>query len=230
MKQRPYLYFTFRSPYCWLAIERLRRAIPDMHDRIEFIPNWEPDPSTHQVLRQRGADIHYAAMSDAKHRYLLIDVKRLARRDGLRMVWPIDRAPRWEIPHLAWLAGRHAGVGAELYAAIVSSRWERGENICDPAVIRRIAVDIGVDPEMLVSAAEDPDVRAEGIESIVRAWKDDIFGFPYFRVGSQRFWGVDRLPHFLEALLPTRSAAYDEPPDVASATNVYDFDTAGGCG
>ena len=42
-------------------------------------------------------------MSRAKHRYLLLDIKRLADREGLPFAWPIDIDCWWELPHLAWL-------------------------------------------------------------------------------------------------------------------------------
>src|SRR5437588_10711604 len=106
----PRLFFSFRSPYSWMAVERLRRALPDLFTRVELYPYWEPDPDTDRALREQGAELGYQQMVKAKHLYVLADTKRLATGLGLRMSWPVDIDPGWEVPHLAWLAARRAGV------------------------------------------------------------------------------------------------------------------------
>src|SRR5580700_5318229 len=138
MKRRPRIYFSFRSPYSWMAVERLRRALPDPHRALEFVPYWDPDQITERDLAARGGSFHYVQMSKAKHLYLLHDTKRLAGRLGLAMRWPIDIDPWWELPHLAFLAARAMGAEAEFYAGIAAARWERGENICEPRVLSEV--------------------------------------------------------------------------------------------
>jgi 2-hydroxychromene-2-carboxylate isomerase len=202
MKRNPRLFFSFRSPFSWLAIERLQRILPDAQNHIEFIPYWEPDSRTERSLQERGAAIHYAQMSKAKHLYILQDTKRLVERMGLRMAWPIDMTPCWEIPHLGWLQAKRLGLGAPFYTAVVSARWQRGENICDPEVIRGLAASLGIAAESILGAVEDPEIRAEGVDCLVEAYEDDIFGVPYFRFRHHRFWGLERVDDFLEFLLP----------------------------
>jgi len=204
VKRKPRLFFSFRSPYSWLAVERMQQVVPGAHDLIEFIPFWEPDSRTRQALKERGADLHYVQMSKAKHLYILQDTKRLAMGLGLRVVWPIDTESRWEIPHLGWLQARRLGLGFPFYAAVTAARWKRGENICDREVIKALAASVGIDGDVVVNAAEDPDIQAEAVDCLVDAYEDDIFGVPYFRLGWHRFWGFDRLDEFLTVLLPKR--------------------------
>lgn len=236
MTRAPRLYFSFRSPFSWMTVERLLQVLADAHDIIEFIPYWDPDPQTEQALAARGAGFHYTQMSKAKHLYILADTKRLAQRLGLRMAWPIDIDPWWEVPHLAWLRAQALGLGAAFYATLVEARWERGENICDPDVVRRLGDAIGADGDLLALATEDPQIRAKGVDCLAAAWHDDIFGIPYLRLGRHRFWGYDRLDDFLEQFLPARgkSEATDPldgvPLPLRSMIGVYDADTAGGCG
>jgi len=231
MRRGPRVHFSFRSPYSWMAIERLLRVLPDAHETIQFVPYWDPDPLTECALRESGGEFHYVQMSKAKHLYLLQDTKRLARRLGFTMRWPIDVDPWWEVPHLAFLKARQLGAEAPFYAAACAARWERGENICDPAVIAGVGDAIGLDGAALATATDDPGIRAEALDCLLLAYTDDIFGIPYFRVGRHRFWGIDRLDDFLAELLPE---AADEPPGVAGEVPVavggYDTDTAGGCG
>jgi 2-hydroxychromene-2-carboxylate isomerase len=231
MPAKPVLFFSFRSPYSWLAIERLRKARPDMHRAINFIPIWNPDTEFTAALAAHKSGFHYAEMSSVKHRYVLTDVRRLARRDRLKITWPIDRNPHWELPNLAWLAARAQGADERLYTAMVTARWEGGSNICAPQTLRRLALEAGLDPDMPTKALRDADVRAEALHCLQRAWDEDIFGFPYFRIGPQRYWGIDRLPDFLAAWQqpaqrpsPARDLADVEP------VPAFGEDASGGCG
>lgn len=239
MNRGPRVHFSLRSPFSWIAIHQLLRIVPDAHDVMEFIPYWDPDARTEAALSARGASFHYMAMSKAKHMYILHDTKRLTQRLGLQMAWPVDIEPWWEVPHLGWLQARREGKAAEFYDALVTARWRQGGNICDRAAVAALATSAGLDGQAVANACQDDDIRAEATECLVRAYEDDIFGIPYFRIGRHRFWGYDRLRAFLDELLPalgrapaTASLASSEPvPEYAvSAVGAFDTDTAGGCG
>jgi 2-hydroxychromene-2-carboxylate isomerase len=240
MKQPPRIHFSFRSPYSWLSLIRMQRAVPDLFEQVEMIPYWDPDPATEKALHERDAEFHYVQMSKAKHLYLLHDTKRLTAQLGVPMAWPIDIDPWWELPHLAWLFARRHGRAAAFYTAVTEARWGRGANICDPAVLGPVAASVGLDPAAALAATEDPDIRTESATCLVRAYDDDIFGIPYFRLGRHRFWGYDRVDQYLDVLLPALDlAALDRPGAGADRiliaasfgpTVAYDTDTAGGCG
>ena len=233
--KQPRVHFSFRSPFSWLALTVLRRRVPDLDRRVSFFPFWDPDPATTAALHERGADFHYAQMSKAKHLYILHDTKRQAARLGVAMRWPIDDDPWWEVPHLAWLRARRLGRARDFYDAACAARWERGEDICTPAAVAGLARTIGLDPQPLAAAVDVPDIRAEAVGCLVRAYEDDIFGIPYFRIGRHRFWGLDRVDDFAAELRrtgPAPSEPAGEPVPAAAAVRVgaYDVDTAGGCG
>lgn len=231
-KRTPRVYFSFRSPYSWMAVERLARVIPEPHGTLEFVPYWDPDAITEQELKARGGTFHYVQMSKAKHLYLLHDTKRLAARLGLTMRWPIDIDPWWELPHLGFLKARELGAEWEFYREVIAARWERGENVCEADVLAAVARRAGLDPDVIVSAPDDLKVRAAGVECLYRAYEEDIFGIPYFRVSHHRFWGLDRLDDFLNVLqkdLPGEPLRVPVGPDGAPIAPL-DTDTAGGCG
>ncbi len=235
MKRPPRLYFSFRSPYSWMSVERLRRSVPDLFTRFELVPYWDPDPDIGRALHEHGAELPYQQMSKAKHLYVLGDTKRMAGRLGLTMSWPVDLDPWWELPHLAWLEARRRGHAERCYDALVAARWSRGENICEAAVFEKVMADAGLDGPALAGAATDPATRAEGVAGLVQAWRDDVFGVPYLLLGRQRFWGVDRVEFFLDALADAGgTAGGDRGHAPAEAAGVpvggYDRDTAGGCG
>ncbi|MTK01492.1 2-hydroxychromene-2-carboxylate isomerase [Micromonospora sp. CP22] len=225
MTRRARLYFSFRSPYSWLTVRRLRAAVPDAFDALDWLPYWDPDGTTAGLLAERGVDLHYGQMSRSKHRYILLDTKRLATADGAAMAWPVDVDPWWEPAHLAWLWARRSGRAEPFYDAVTAARWERGENISDPAVVAACAAQAGLDPDVAAACADDPELRAEGVECLSHAYHDDVFGVPYLKLGHHRFWGYDRLDAFL-ATWPRPT----EPPSPPPVTTAYDADTAGGCG
>ncbi|WP_019819304.1 DsbA family protein, partial [Saccharomonospora saliphila] len=138
-KKPPRWYFSFRSPYSWLAYRDLVDHHPDVAEAIEWRPFWEPDPEWSAVLAEAGGSFPYVPMSQAKHRYILQDVRRLAAERGLAMRWPVDRNPRWEVAHLGYLAARAEGAGAAYLAEVYRGRWERGEDISSPEVVAAAA-------------------------------------------------------------------------------------------
>src|SRR5262249_51612028 len=128
--KRPRYYFSFRSPYSWIATRILaERLSPNERERIEFIPYWEPAPKTLQALREQGGDFLYRPMSREKHLYILQDVKRLTRSLHLTHVWPIDRNPLWELPVLAYLIAEQCGQAECFRTAVYRARWEEGVDI-----------------------------------------------------------------------------------------------------
>jgi 2-hydroxychromene-2-carboxylate isomerase len=200
--RRPRLYFSFRSPYSWLTVQRLREVAPDLSEVMDCVPYWDPDETTNAALTERGGEFHYVQMSRAKHLYMLMDTKRLAQQRQLTMAWPVDIDSWWELPHLAWLQARHLGREWQFYDAITEARWGRGEDICTTEVVRAAAEQAGFDPDLAVLAADDPEIRSEAVGCLYQAYLDDIFGIPYLKYGPHRFWGLDRLDAFLDVWQP----------------------------
>jgi 2-hydroxychromene-2-carboxylate isomerase len=198
---RPRFYFSLRSPYSWLAYRLAERHFGAVLEAIEFVPFWEPDEVSAGLLRERDARFLYTPMSRAKHLYLLHDVRRLAARYRLPLRWPVDTvSPWWELPHLAYLVAERAGRAAQYRSAMYRARWEQGRDICTPAVVADVAEAVGVDPAAALGAPADPVLRAAGAEALARAYRDGVFGVPFFRVGREPYWGVDRLGDFAAAL------------------------------
>ncbi|MGW0778262.1 DsbA family protein [Streptomyces sp. NPDC002835] len=196
-RRGPRWYFSFRSPYSWMAYRDLTGSHPDVADRIEWLPFWEPDESAQDQLERSDIKLPYVAMSKEKHLYILQDVRRLARARGLEMVWPVDPAPRWEVSHLAYLAAEELGAGREFIDETYRARWELGDDISDPETMGRIGKTLGLDGEALAGAHQDPRIRERGIAALASLHRDGVFGVPFFISGFDKFWGVDRLTDFV---------------------------------
>jgi 2-hydroxychromene-2-carboxylate isomerase len=230
--RQPRFYFSLRSPYSWLAYRELLDRYADVAARVEWVPFWEPDEESDRLLTELRGKFPYAAMSRAKHLYILQDVDRLARDRGLSVTWPVDREPVWEIPHLGYLVARREGRGPEYIAAAYRARWEEGRNICDRTVVADIAASLGLAADQVAAASDDPSLRQEGAAILLEICRDGVFGVPFFVHGFSRYWGLDRLAEFAQLLRADAPPAtvLPEPVPAGALAQSSDHGHAGGCG
>jgi 2-hydroxychromene-2-carboxylate isomerase len=237
----PRFYISLRSPYSWLAYHDLTTRHADLTDLMCWRPFWEPDAWSQRLLTAERGRFVYTPMSREKHLYILQDVRRLAEARGLSVSWPIDRNPCWEVPHLAYLGARRRGLGREFIEAALRARWQEGRDICAPETVGRIAGGLGLDPQESATAAERPDMRAAGARCLLDVWRDGVFGVPFFVFGHEKYWGLDRLDAFAEAVragkLCTDAPAADPDAerwlavvDAGEQGATADGGHAGGCG
>lgn len=236
-QRRPLIYFSFRSPYSWLAWHDLTVHHPDVAATLDWRPFWEPDERSEKMLTDAGGQFIYTPMSREKHLYMLGDVRRLSRRRGLAMTWPVDRAPHWEVSHLAYFLAVDQGLGAEFVGRVYRARWQEGRDISDPETVAGLAADIGMAREPVAAVADDEPARRRGVDALLDIHRDSVFGVPFFVNRAQKYWGIDRLDDFLGSLAGHAEPAAPEPaaPEPAvpvPAVDVHSSDHghAGGCG
>jgi 2-hydroxychromene-2-carboxylate isomerase len=228
-KKPPRWYFSLRSPYSWFAYRELTERHPQVLDEVEWIPYWDPDAETERLLAEDNVTLSYTPMTRAKNFYILQDARRWSRARGWPMKWPIDREPQWEVAHLPYFLAAAEGKGREYVAAVSRARWDRGENVCDRAVIAGIATEIGLDATEMLATIDDPVVRKQGAQCLAGAAADGLFGVPFFVAGSEKFWGVERVGAFVATLRGEPVAEVSEVPWDANGVGP-DLGHAGGCG
>lgn len=233
--KQPRWYFSLRSPYSWFAHRELTERYQDVADALEWIPFWEPDEITQKLLDKAEVELPIVAMSRAKNFYILQDAARLSKARGLKMTWPIDKDPNWEVSHLAYLVAAREGRGREFVEHAYRARWEEARDITKRETMAEIAEQIGLSPELLAGACDDPAVRDKGVECLISSYHDGLFGVPFFVHGRDKFWGVDRLRPYVAAFrgqeieeVERSWQDYDELPRFSAAGG--DTGHAGGCG
>jgi 2-hydroxychromene-2-carboxylate isomerase len=189
-------YFSFRSPYAWLAAEKLESELDDLGVPIELVAIY-PTP---EVFPNDPA-----AMAD-KVAYIVQDIARLARERGLTVsVPPPD--PDWSLSHAAFLHADRIGAGRRLMLELFRQRFSEGHDLGDDAVIAEGARRAGLDPDAVVAAAHSEALRSEASAGWRRAVeRDRIFGVPSFIYAGKLYWGQDRM-HFLRSAVMRKSAA-----------------------
>ncbi|MGX1852807.1 DsbA family protein [Streptomyces sp. NPDC055299] len=229
----PRFYFSLRSPYSWLAYGDLMARHPELVDRLQWLPFFEPDEVSARMLQERGGTFPYSEMSRAKNMYVLQDIGRITKSRGLTVNWPVDKDPVWEVPHLGYLVAAREGRGHDYIAAVYRARFGEGRNVCDPETIADIGRALGLDPEIISHAKDDQDLRAQGVDILMDVCKDGVFGVPFFVRGFTRYWGLDRLDAFVAHLRDKEPAGSAPPAAVAGAIGIgrsADDGHAGGCG
>jgi len=77
--------------------------------------------------------------------------------------------------------------------AVFQHMWERGTKMDDPAVCRAALLESGLDADRLLSRAQDQDVKDTLMRNTQEAVDRGAFGIPTFFVGSEIYFGKDRL-------------------------------------
>lgn len=182
-----YVYFNFRSPYCYLASKRMFDLV-DNHG-ANFL--WRP----------LGGWAGRSPPERAKYKLPIVrqDVKRWCRRMGI----PFNPPPVTTDPTIAGagsLLAEERGLLREYIVAVMAREWSDGKDIGDPEILLGVGDSIGLDPEELASAIEDPDKLTQLEKNHAEARERGAFGVPTFIVGDQVFWGQDRIDFVAEYL------------------------------
>ncbi len=190
-------YFSFRSPYSWLAAERLAGIRAELELDISLIP----------ARFSASRNFTDPVRNPRKFAYLLKDVARQCEAMGLEFSTPADIGSDFSRPSNAFLFAETRGRAWESLLATCRARWQRGADISDDAVLAEIAREIAIDPVDYLAAADDTAMSALRDERARHIDADGVFGVPFFVWRDEPFWGNDRLDWFLRAVRRSRAQA-----------------------
>lgn len=198
MKRVVEVFYDVVCPYAYLGVTQ----IADVAARAGAEVRWKPF-LLGGVLNAVGNSDPNGAMSPAKARHNLLDMKRWAEHFGVPLEMPGAHPRRTVLAMRAVLvADQLGGIEAQVSAAMAlyESYWGLGEDVADGAVIARSLDRAGLDGAACVAGAANPDIKAELRERTDEALRRGVFGAPTFFVGDEMFWGQDRL-FFVERAL-----------------------------
>lgn len=192
-------YFSFRSPYSWLAMRQLEINGLGIQSQIEYVPYFEPIEELKTGLNLLGGEVHFQAMNQAKSLYILQDVKRLAKLANLKLKWPIDRSPNWSIPHLVYLACIDKNQQHKVSWRLMEERWLSGQNIFCFDYIQSVLAELFSKQEArdIIAIAKSEQTKNIALDGLYRAYLHDVFGVPFMLCGRNKYWGQDRVQHFI---------------------------------
>ncbi len=195
-------YFSFRSPFAWLAFHRYPLAFGGLPVTVQAIPVFPPPGFANDPTAV-----------PAKGTYVIEDAARIAQAYGLRVQSPTTVDTDWMRPHAAYLHAADQNRAEAFGAAVFAARFSEGRDIGTNEVLADLATACGLDAAAVVAAAGDPSTHARVMEGMAAALADRIFGVPTFIYRGQRFWGNDRIEWLLRAIRQDLEMAV---PDLAS--------------
>jgi 2-hydroxychromene-2-carboxylate isomerase len=174
-------FFSFRSPYSYLAAPRAF-ALADTYD---------VDVVFHGVIpmAMRGQSVPFA-----KRLHTLRDVKRESRRLGMPFGRVHDPIGAGAIRCL--LVAEHAvDVGREREFVLQASRaiWAQAVDVAADEGLRGVCESAGLNWAAARAALDDPDLRARVDADTERLAEHGHWGVPLFVLDGEQFWGQDRI-------------------------------------
>lgn len=196
-------------PWCFIGTERFRTALAAFEGDVKVIwHTFQLDPSLPD--QPEGSELDYLARSKGMAREDVVrmtqTVTDVAAEDGLHIdfskVVPANSRLAHHLIHLAQLRDK----APEAVHALMSARFEHGENIADRDVLVRIGESVGLERADIEGALDSPEYDAAMRSDIAQATGIGIQGVPFFVVDARyAVSGAQPVETFTEAL--TRAAA-----------------------
>ncbi len=193
MTQRVEFYFDVGSPSAYLAWSQLPAIARDSGARIEYLP-----VLLGGIFKATGNAS--PAEVPAKGRYLAVDLARFAHRYGVPLVYN-DAFPINTIGLMRGaVAAGQTGQLESYLDVIFPAFWEHNVDLGKPDEVGRCLEAGGLDADYLLRRAREDDVKLELRERSDAAVERGLFGIPTMFIGSEMFFGQDRLEFVREAL------------------------------
>ena len=198
--------FDFGSPNAYLC----HKVIPAIESRTGIRFDYVPVllGGLFKLANNRSPAEAFAAIPN-KRAYDLLEMRRFVARHSLTR---FRNNPFFPVNTLKIMRSAVAAqaLGPTSFAAFVeamyASMWEQGRNMDDPSEIASVLNAAGIDPDGLLAAAQQPDVKNRLIANTQSAFERGAFGSPTLFVGEEMFFGKDRLRDIEEEMLRAAAA------------------------
>lgn len=192
-------YFDFGSPNAYLC----HRVIPAIEARSGARFNYVP-VLLGGIFKLTGNQSPATAFAGIKNKpeYDRLEMRRFVERHGLAT---FKSNPHFPVNTLQLMRGavaaQAAGVFKPYVDAMYACMWERELKMDDPAVFRQALADAGLPVDQLLELNSTDAVKAQLMANTEGAVAAGAFGSPSFLVGSELFFGKDRLREVEEEFL-----------------------------
>ena len=133
--------------------------------------------------------------------YEMLELRRFVARHGLVR---FRMNPHFPVNTLmimrGLIAAEMAGMAEPYSRAVLAAMWEDGEKMDDPAVVQRVLDAAGLDGAAIIARTQDGAVKERLVANTETAVARGVFGIPTFFVGTEMFFGKDRLGQVEEEL------------------------------
>lgn len=186
--------FDFGSPNAYLCHQVLPAIEARTHTQIDHVPILLG--GLFKLSNNRSPAEAFAGIAN-KRAYDRLEMQRFVNRHQLHRfrINPFFPVNTLKIMRLA-VAAQALGCAAACINAMYAAMWEQGRNMDDADEITAVLSEAGLDGPALLSGAQTPEVKAKLLANTQSAFERGAFGSPTFFVGSEMFFGKDRLREF----------------------------------
>jgi 2-hydroxychromene-2-carboxylate isomerase len=181
-------WFEFGSNYSYLSVMRIEAAA----QRHGVCIRWKPF-LLGPIFRALGMTTSPFILQKEKGAYVWQDMPRQCRKYGLRWVQPSTFPRVGVLPLRVALVGlEHPWLGA-FCRAVMELNFVLDRDINTPESLEPILTGLGLPAAKILQEAQTEPIKARLREQTEEARIRGIFGAPTFFVGTEMFWGNDRL-------------------------------------
>lgn len=192
-------YFDFGSPNAYLC----HKVIPAIEARTGATFNYVP-VLLGGIFKLTGNQSPATAFAGIKNKpdYERLEMRRFIEKHGVAAFKSNPHFPVNTLqPMRGAVAAQVAGVFEPYVDAVYACMWERGLKMDDPAVFRQALADAGLPVDKLLELITTDAVKARLMANTEGAVAAGAFGSPSFLVGSELYFGKDRLRDVEEEFL-----------------------------
>jgi 2-hydroxychromene-2-carboxylate isomerase len=192
------LIFDFASPNGYFALRVLRRIAERTGANIRIVPCLLGG-----IFKLAGNQSPMAAFAQVKGKleYENLETQRFVTKHGLH---EFKMNPHFPVNTLTvmrgFIAAQRTGVADSYLDVVSSAMWEHGEKMDDASVIERVLRTNGLDGSGLIALTQTPEVKAELLANTEAAVQRGVFGIPTIFIGTEMFFGKERLGQVEELL------------------------------
>ena len=180
----------FSSPFSYLGSTQIKRIANACNVQVEYKPIL-----LGALFDTIGtANIPLFTFGAAKQAYLMRDLTDWAAW------WGVDFAFSPTFPIRSVTPLRVALISPDTTDCMYRAVWANGINIGDPDALGDVLNRAGFDGSALIEQTQNPEVKALLRKNTDEAAELGLCGVPTVRVGSEVFWGQDRLHRVMQAL------------------------------
>ena len=199
-------WFEFGSNYSYLSVMR----IEDEARRLGVHISWKPF-LLGPIFRELGMENSPFVLQKEKGAYVQYDMTRLCRKYGLSPWVKPSVFPRLGVLPLriVLLGAEQPWVGA-FCRKVMELNFAHDRDINHPEQMAPILTELGLPGSDIIQQAQSEPIKARLREQTDEARARGIFGAPTFFIGTEMFWGNDRLEDAL--LLASKPLSGREAP------------------
>jgi len=194
------LIFDFVSPNAYLVWKPLRALAARQGAQLKVTPAFLG--GMHKLTGNAPPFIRDAEVK-GKNAYARLEMERFIAKHGFTRFKMNPNFPFNSVNLLRMLLSLEGDDQIRFIEAVNPAIWEEQLDVTDSAALSAVLAKAGFNPEALAAATQDAGIKQRLIDNTEKAVERGTFGIPTMYIGSEMFFGKERLGQIEEMLAST---------------------------